>query len=175
MIELRIANSMGLDISNAQHSVAITEAIHGVEDKEAFYHYLSDKKSSIEYETKPERLLTLSRMYKKIQENIKLPHDIANAFSKQLAHKVKQTRNIVEEKNIVFSMLKVDGEKFFTEKELKALQGIGSVIYIIESSRQNTLEDQLIDLFLGKYIAKSKYTALTDNQKRVKELTGGMR
>jgi len=75
----------------------------------------------------------------------------------------------------VFSMLKVDGEKFFTEKELKALQGIGSVIYIIESSRQNTLEDQLIDLFLGKYIAKSKYTALTDNQKRVKELTGGMR
>jgi len=174
MYRLKLANVMGMDIDNAQHGVGIADALNGIEEPAAFIEYCRDKKNGIEYENRIEKLDTLATMYKKIQENIKLPHDTAKAFSKQLSHKVKQTRNIVEDKNIVFSMLKVDGEKFFTEKELKALQGIGSVIYIIESSRQNTLEEQLIDLFLGKYIAKSKYTALTDNQKRVKQLVKGV-
>jgi len=51
MIQLRIANLMGLDLNSAQHSVAIDEALIGAEDTEAFYQFLEDKKNSIEYET----------------------------------------------------------------------------------------------------------------------------
>jgi len=89
MLPLRISSMMGLDSKSMQHSAAITEALCGVENTEAFYHFLEDKKSSIEYETKPERLLTLSRMYKKLQERAKLPNDQARQFSKNLAHKVE--------------------------------------------------------------------------------------
>ena len=175
MIELRLANTMGLDINNAQHSVAITEALYGIEDVNSFLEFCVDKKNGIDYETKTEKLMTLSTMYKKLQERSKLPHDTAKSFSKQLSYKVEQTRNIVEDKNIAFSMISVDGIKFFTEKELKALQGIGSIVYIIESSRNHTLEEQLMDLFLGKFIAKSKYEALTNNQQRMKKLVQGVK
>jgi len=170
MILVRISSLMGLDTKSMQHSVAITEALHNIENTEAFYQFLEDKKSSIEYETKPERLLTLSRMYKKLQEKAKLPNDQAKQFSKNLAHKVEQSRNIIEEKSINFSMLSVDGKKFFTQKEINALKGIGSIIYIIESSRNHTLEDQLMNLFLKKYMAKSEYNSLTNNQTKVKRL-----
>jgi len=170
MYPLRISNLMGLDSKSGQHGVAVTEALYGIENIEAFYQFLEDKKSSIEYETKPERLLTLSRMYKKLQERAKLPNDQARQFSKNLAHKVEQSRNIIEEKSIDFSMLAVDGEKFFTQKELNTLQGVGSIIYIIEASKNHTLENQLMALFLSKFTSKSKYTSLTDT--RVKRLKG---
>jgi len=67
-------------------------------------------------------------------------------------------------------MLAVDGEKFFTQKELNTLQGVGSIIYIIEASKNHTLENQLMALFLSKFTSKSKYTSLTDT--RVKRLKG---
>jgi len=168
MILVRISSLMGLDTKSMQHSVAITEALHNIENTEAFYQFLEDKKSSIEYETKPERLLTLSRMYKKLQEKAKLPNDQARQFSKNLAHKVEQSRNIIEEKSIDFSMLAVDGEKFFTQKELNALQGIGSIIYIIEASKNHTLEDNLMALFLSKFTKQSKYTSLPGTRVKLK-------
>jgi len=180
MINIRIANLMGLSLDSAQHSVAIDEALHSIEDTEAFYQFLSDKKNSIEYETKPERLLTLSRMYKKLQANAKLPHETAMNFSKQLTHKVEQARtyikNQIEQGNErPFSSLVVDGHKFFTDKELKALSGLGRSSVIIELSEQHKLEDSLTELFLSKYIAKSKYESLTSGQQRMDRLVGGMR
>ena len=175
MLPLRICNLMGLDSKSSQHGVAVTEALHGIEDTESFYQLLSDKKNGIEYETKPERLLTLSRMYKKLQEKAKLPHETAMNFSKQLTHKVEQARtyikNQIEQGNErPFSSLTVDGHKFFTDKELKALSGLGRSSVIVELSEQHKLEDNLMQLFLSKYIAKSKYEALTDRQKQTKHL-----
>jgi len=175
MINIRIANLMGLSLDSAQHSVAIDETLIGIEDTEAFYQFLSDKKNGIEYETKPERLLTLARMYKRLQEKAKLPHETAMNFSKQLTHKVEQARiyikNQIEQGNKrPFSSLTVDGHKFFTDKEIKALSGLGRSSVIIELSEQHKLEESLTELFLSKYVAKSKYEALIDGQKQIKLL-----
>jgi len=175
MINIRIANLMGLSLDSAQHAVAIDEALIGIEDTEAFYQFLSDKKNGIEYETKPERLLTLSRMYKKLQEKAKLPNETAMNFSKQLTHKVEQARtyikNQIEQGNErPFSSLTVDGHKFFTDKELKALSGLGRSSVIIEFSEQHKLEESLTELFLSKYITKSKYESLTSGQQKIMHL-----
>jgi len=179
MINIRIANLMGLDLNSAQHSVAIDEALIGIEDTEAFYQFLSDKKNGIEYETKPERLLTLSRMYKKLQEQVKLPNETAMNFSKQLTHKVEQARTYIKNQIELgnerpFSSLTVDGHKFFTDKEIKALSGLGRSSVIIELSEQHKLEDSLTDLFLSKFISKSKHESLTSGQQRMKRLVGGV-
>jgi len=183
MLPLRICNLMGLDSKSAQHGVAITEALHGIDNTEAFYQFLSDEKDSITTygkDEKPERLMTLSRMYKKLQEKAKLPNETAMNFSKQLTHKVEQARtyikNQIEQGNErPFSSLVVDGHKFFTDKELKALSGLGRSSVIIELSEQHKLEDSLTELFLSKYIAKSKYESLTSGQQRMDRLVGGMR
>ena len=168
MIDIRIANTMGLDISNAQHSVAIKEAIYGIVDTEAFLEFCKDKKNSIDYETKTEKLMTLSGMYKKTYCSSSTSLRSSYLFFKNIFHiKLNRLENIVDEKSVAFSMIAIDGEKFFTQKELNALQGIGSISYIIECSRTNTLQEQLQDLFLGKFVAKSRYEALGDNKKKV--------
>jgi len=182
MLPLRICNLMGLDSKSAQHGVAITEALHGIEDTEAFYQFLEDKKDSITTygrNEKPERLMTLARMYKKLQEQAKLPHDTAKTFSKQLTSKVLQARiyikNQMEEGNErPFSTLGDENGKYFTDKELNALSGLGGSAVIIELSEQHKLEESLTELFLSKYVAKSKYESLTSGQQRIKRLVGGV-
>jgi len=132
-----------------------------------------DKKEAIEYATKTEKLDTLATMYKKLQANAKLPHETATNFSKQLTHKVEQSRTFVKNQIELgnerpFSSLVVDGHSYFSEKELKALSIIGRSSVIVELSEQHKLEDKLIQLFLSKHISKSKYTSLTGT--RVKRL-----
>jgi len=178
MINIRIANLMGLDLNSAQHSVAIDEALIGIEGTEAFYQFLADKKDKITTygkDEKPERLMTLSRMYKKLQEKAKLPHETAMNFSKQLTHKVEQARtflkNQIEQGNErPFSTLQLKEHLVFSVKELNALASLGRSSVIIELSEQHKLEDSLIELFLSKYIAKSKYESLTSGQQRTKHL-----
>ncbi len=169
-----VGSLLNIKIDNPLIIEDMKQELLKVKNLVVYREYIRDnlKHPDVDFSTGFQKFIILTNKYLKMEESVTLPHDTAKAFSKQLSHKVKQTRNIVEDKNIVFSMLKVDGEKFFTDKELKALQGIGSVVYIIESSRQNTLEEQLIDLFLGKYIAKSNYTALPE---RVKQLMKEMR
>jgi len=180
MMDIRLANATGLDIANAQHSVAIAEALHGIEDQNAFLDFCVEKKDGITTygkAEKPERLMTLARRYKKLQEQVKLPHDTANTFSNNLTNKVSQVRlsikNAYEAGNSrPFSTLKVNGEKFFTDKELTALATLGSITYIIELSETNEIKTKLIDLFMQSHINKTKYAALTDGQRKMQKLIG---
>lgn len=177
MYQLRLANITGLDINNAQHSVAIDEAMYSIEDLEAFLEYCRDFKDSIEYATKTEKLDTLATRYKKLQTNAKLPHDTAEKSSYLLAEKVEKARVFLKNELEVgndkpFSRLKLDGYNYFTEKELDALSAIGSARYLVELAEQNKLQDELIKLFLSKYVTAKKYNALTGNQKKVKALMG---
>jgi len=173
----RLANIIGLDTTNAQHTVALEEAMLGIEEVEAFLEYCRDKKEAIEYATKTEKLDTLATMYKKLQANAKLPHETAMNFSKQLTHKVEQARIHIKNQMELgnekpFSTTgNPNGEgKFFTVKEIKALSGLGRSSVIVELSEQHKLAESLMQLFLSKFIIKSKYASLTDNQKKVKRL-----
>lgn len=178
MYQLRLANIIGLDINNAQHSVAIDEAMYGVDDLEAFLEYCRDKKEGISFATKPERLDTLSTNYKKLQSDAKLPHGIGKESSSLLAKKVEDARVFLKNELEVgndrpFSRLRIDGESYFTKKELDALASIGSARYLIELSEQNKLQEELLKTFMSKYVMVKKYNSLSDNQKKVIAISGG--
>jgi len=173
--DIILAGVMGLDLSNANHAVFVAETTRGIEDMDAFIEFCRDKKDGIEYSTKTEKLDTLSTMLKKLQTDASLPHDIAKTFSKQLTGKVLQARtyikNQMEDGNQrPFSTLGDENGKYFTDKELNALSGLGSSAVIIELSEQHKLEESMTELFLSKYIAKSKYEALTSGQQQTKHL-----
>jgi len=179
MIQIRLANLMGLDINNSQHSVAITEALHGVEDVNMFYDFCNDKKYGIEYTTKPERLMILATRYKKLQDDAKLPIENANNFSRLIVIKVEECKTFI--KNQIengnprpFSSLRIDGSRYFTDKELKALATLGSSSYIIELTELGELQEKLTEKFLQFYKKKASYTALTDGQKRINKLIGNL-
>lgn len=177
MYQLRLANIMGLDINNAQHSVAIDESLIGIEDQEAFLEYCRDHKEGIQYSTKPERLDAIATRYKKMQETAGLPHDLADSFSSALIEKVQNARVYIKNEIEVgtdkpFSRLKIDGAKYFSVKELKALAGLGSPSHIIALAEENTLKDELVKLFMSKFAIKSRYELLSDNQKKVQALIG---
>lgn len=175
MIEIRLANANGLDISNAQHSVAIDEALFGIEDTNAFLEFCVDKKDAITYSTKPERLMTLSTMYKKLQSLAKIPIGTASDFSTVLVAKVENARVFLKNELEVgndkpFSRLIVDGHKYFKEYEIKALSALGSPRYLIELSEEHRLKEELVKLFIKEYTQKKSYEALTTNQKKMQKL-----
>jgi hypothetical protein len=145
----RIANIFGLDVNRAQHSVAIVDAIRGIEDIEGFIAYCREKKHGIEYASKTEKLDMLSAEYRSREEERKLESARSNAerFAATVAGKVKECRNFVEEEGIDFSQVGVNGEKFFSEKEVRALELLGSPIYIVELSRVSRLEEELVKLY----------------------------
>jgi len=177
MFRLKLANVMGMDMDKAQHGVGIVDALTGIEDQEAFIEFCRDKKDGIEYSNRVEKLDTLAQRYKKLQVEAKLPHNTAHTFSSNLANKVLTARSFIKnEINIgnakPFSSIVLDGEKYFTDKETKALSELGSSNYLIELSEQNILSDKLTELFLSKYIAKAKYESLTQGQKKVQALIG---
>lgn len=149
-----------------------------IEDLVVYREYIRDNFSSVEYATGFQKFIILTNKFKKLQEESKIPMDIANSFSVELARKVETARVFLKNELEVgndrpFSKLKQDGEKFFTMKELTALSELGTARYLVELSEQNRLKDELVKLFISKYTKKAKYESLTDGQKKVKALVGG--
>ena len=173
--DIILAGVMGLNLSDVNHAVFIAESTKDIEDIDAFIDFCRDKKEGIDYATKTEKLDTLSQMYKKLQDQAKIPMETAKSFTRRLTYKVEECRTFVKNQielgNLTpFSMITVQGDKYFTPKELVALHGIGSPALVIELSEQHKLGANLMALFMSKFKSKAKYDVLTDGQKRVKEL-----
>ena len=171
-----LAGVMGLDLSDINKAVFLEDATSGIHNVEAFIEFCRDKKDSIEYSTKTEKLDTLATMFKKLESDILLPHDTAKTFSHALAVKVDSARTFLKNELEVgndkpFSRLRVEGDRYFTGKELNALSELGTARYIVLLAEENELESKLVALFLNKFRSKAKYKSLTDNQKRVHTLT----
>lgn len=176
----RLANIVGLDTENTQHTVALKEAMHGVEDQEDFLEYCRANKASIKTfgkGEKPERLDTLSTQYKKLQEDklLESKYSRAEEYADVLSEMVKLSRDYVETKCVDFDMIKMDGKKF-KDHQIRCLRSIGSTIAIIEYSRVGTLKGKIIAEY--KKNVKIKYNvdkqALTSNQKKVMQLASGV-
>lgn len=175
MTNVRLANIVGLDIRNAQHSVVIDEALIGIEDTEAFLQFCRDQKEGIEYNTKPERLDTLATRYKKKQEYDKLPHKTADGFTDKIVIKVLEARTTI--KNLLeagegrpFSRLKLDGELYFTVQELNALATLGSPTHIIDLCETGELKAALVDVFVKQYLSNAKDKQLGNKERSVLKL-----
>jgi len=149
---LRIANLFGLDINNAQHSLAIVDAMQGISDTAEFIEYCRSRKGGIEYATKTEKLDTLSHKYKQKQIDSQLEQKYQNgdAYSKRIAEKVKACRNFVEEAGCKFSEVWKDGERLFEDHEIRALKEVGSPTVVIELSRRHTLAAKISELYADK-------------------------
>lgn len=180
MFEYRLANLMGLSVENTQHSVCIKEAMFnaGEHNLESFYEFCVDHKNGIEFETKTERLITLSRRFKKNLEQSLLPKEDANKFSRVVAVKVELARlkikNEIEIGGICpFSRLRSKGDPYFSTKEINALAAVSKFPEVlIEMSELGTLEEAIEKLYLDNHIKNTKAKALGDNSKKVFELIG---
>ena len=172
---LRLANIIGLDIEKEQHQVALYDATTGIDDINSFLEFCVDKKDGIEYTTKPEKLMTLSARYKKLQADSKVPLDVAKTFSDRITDKVKNCRTFIEDSDTKFLNLVVDGHHYFEPKELRALATLGSTMHIIELSKIGELKDELMKKFIEKFTDPKRYEVLTNNQKRVSALIGGVK
>ncbi len=175
MYELRLANVMGLDIKNAQHSVAIDEALFGIEDPEAFLEFCRQQKEGIEYQTKTERLDTLATRYRKNIEDAKIPHDTANKFSDNLAEKVHIAKSFIKNQIELgnprpFSTLRVDGKPYFTQKELTALTKLGSISYLMHLADTSELKQKLRDLFIARHTKRAQIARYDKNEKATKQI-----
>jgi len=153
----RIANIFGLDTNKAQHTVAILDALNGIEKLDEFVVFCRDKKHGIEYASKTEKLDMLSAQFKSLEEDkrLALTYDKAKSYAENLSHKVRECRTFVEEKECNFVVVVVGSEKYFKDHELKALKEVGSVMLVIEYSRQNKLKSEIEKLYMSKIKQKS--------------------
>lgn len=179
----RLANVVGLDTDNTQHSIALKEAMHEIKDPEAFIEYCRDHKETIKTfgkHEKAERLDTLATRYKKLQDQADLPHAKAELSSKTLddlfANLRMWLKNEVEVgKDPDLKKIKLGGDLYFTDAQADALIQIGSNICLIELSEQNKLKTEIKGLFMSKYIKKSKYASLTQGQQKIAGMIGSIR
>ncbi|ADV47045.1 hypothetical protein [Nitratifractor salsuginis] len=158
---ISLANVAGLDINNAQHTVAIADAVKGISDIEDFIEYVRVHKAGIEYATKTERLDILASRYKQEAAAAAVSKDAAT-FSSRLAEKVKMVRTAIknewaEGRHAMLANVrdKETGAPFFTDKELRALVAVaGSTLAVIEMSERDTLQEALERMFIARKTQK---------------------
>jgi len=153
----RIANIFGLDTNKAQHTVAILDGLNGIENIDEFVTFCRTRKHGIQFASKTEKLDTLSFQFRKIEETrrMALTNNKAKTYAETLSDKVKECRNFVDDAGCDFSVVVVEGEKYFKEHELNALKEIGSVMLVIEYSRQHKLKIEIEKLYISKIKQKS--------------------
>lgn len=173
MIDIQLANIMGLDTDKAQHNLALKDTLHRVTDKKAFVEYCRRNKDGIEYATKTEKLDTLATRFKKLEEEAKLPHNKADGFCETLTQKVEEVRTFIKDNQEViigFRNIKLEEAQYFTDQECKALEETGSIRLIIELAETHKLKEALKKVFMDKFQEKSKYKQLDANQAKINKM-----
>lgn len=185
-----LIDSIGLNSKSADDTNFVLFHCQGIQDIDAFYEYCMQKKDMIEYQTKKERFVTLSRQYKKLEKDVRLTgvKNKANEFTSNIVKKVGECRIFIknkrdeqefkeEERTFGFSNVpKKGGGTYFDIEELNALAALKvGTETIIELFEQDKLKDYLFDLYIDKFKAKANYNALSDGEKKVKALIGGLK
>jgi len=103
------------------------------------------KSVDVDYLTGFQKFIQLTNKYLQQQEDIILgsKYDQGEKYAKALAAKVKECRDFVEDNFIDFSNLKVEGEKYFKDHELRMLKKIGSREAVLEYSKINRLAGEI--------------------------------
>lgn len=178
-----LIDSIGLNSKSADDTNFVLFHCQGIQDIEEFYEYCMQKKDMIEYQSKKERFVTLSRLYKKLEEKEKLPHHTANTFTDKIIQKIGQykvqLKNAIEQGQqapLSRATIRKDDEveKLFSDTEIKALAALKvSSSSIIEMYEVGILKDNLINVFMKYHLENVNNKALSDGEKKVKALLGG--
>lgn len=175
-----LIDSIGLNSKSADDTSFVLFHCQGIQDIEAFYEYCIENKDMIEYQTKKERFVSLARRYKNIQTEKYLPYDKAGLSSKKLTELFNDVRLFLKNeielgRNPNIRNITSDGKKYFNDKQVDALEKIGSVSYLIYLSEHEELQEMLIELYIEEFKNKLNYKSLSDGEKKVKALLGGVK
>jgi hypothetical protein len=163
---------MGMDTENVQHTALLKESMLGVVNPNDFIEYCRNKKNGIEYMNRLEKLDTLATQYKRTVNNI--PTGLLQSFSKNVSNKFKvaiQTlRDNEEFLTDNLNRLKVDGNSYFTEKEILLLNEVGKLNRLINLYELGTLNEALYSKSVEKTLLKNMDNALPKGANDVMKL-----
>ena len=118
-----------------------------VNDLVAYKNYIREniKSVDVDYLTGFQKFIQLTDKYLKNQDDTILGAKYLQGekYSKELSAKVKECRNFVEDNYIEFSNVKIEGEKYFKDHELRMFEKIGSKEVILEYSKINRLAGEI--------------------------------
>ena len=170
--KILFANLLGLKLKDMQHSAALVQVFFEIQanDINAFYGFCKKNKHRYERELRGTMLISLYHDFLKSKEEMLLPHKKAEGFSDTLIEKLSQVVHdvdfilnngfLVKDMRIVFKGVFTWGvyqdNKPFTKSEKNALYGLGKAQYVISAYKDNTLRQELLDLYLKKYLQNIK-------------------
>ena len=119
--------------------------------------------------------LVSSRFTKEANKN----EEIDTFFIKKLSQKVSDARITIKNamsKGVAYPFraltLKDTKERFFTDKELRALASLGTATYINRLCEDNRLEDELLKLFVYRSLGMQGKAELPNNAQKVMKMLG---
>ena len=174
---IRLANIMGMDIEDKQHQLAIHDSIINVSSIDDFTDYCRNNKDSIDYANRLDKLEYLFSRYKNTIDNI--PTEKLERFCFDLAEKFKIAIQMLRDNEEVFDghmeRLKIDSIQYFMNKEIELMDSIGGLNRLLNLFELGTLYESLYEKSVKLTINKNNNVQLTDGQKRVKKLIGGVK
>ena len=161
-------------ILNTDECVTIHDAITNVSNVDNFIEYCRDKKNTIDYSNRLDKLEEIFNTYKKTIDD--LPITLLEKFCTKIANKVKESiqklRDNEEYLDKDLSKLTSNKAQYFTDKEIELITAIGNLNRIIWLFEMNTLYDTLYEKSVQMTIQSKQYAALAPGEQKVKALTG---
>lgn len=177
-----LAKLLGLNEKSKDTADFMAHHLKDIYVLDSFIEYCEDHKDELNIWSKEERFATLAKNYKKLEEAARLEKVTAKAAQDcmDLAERFKIVRDTVSYyydntgKDLrPAAQNTTTKQKLFTEKELAALDELGSIAHQVELSQLHRLSEELQKLYMRKYQKKATYNALTEGQKKVQGLLNG--
>ncbi len=169
---IRLANVMGMDINNDQDKVAIYDALSSVSVPSDFIEWMREKRDTVEYANRREKLTILHTRYKKTVDDI--PTNTIESATRVTVQKFKDAISILRDREEEFDghleRLQVSTIQWFDNSEIERLSAIGGLRNCITAYEEGKLYEKLYDASVKRYLENKKYNALTDGQKKIKKL-----
>jgi len=171
---IRLANVLGMDIDNNQDKVAVYDALSSVSVPSDFIEWMREKRDTVEYANRREKLTILLTRYKKTVDNI--PIDTISTQTQATVNKFGEAisflRDNEEKLDMHLERLQPNKVQWFTNNEIERLMAIGGLRNCINAYEEHKLYDNLYEVSVKRYFLFKKQEVLTDGQKKVKALIG---
>ncbi len=168
----QLANVMGLDVSNPQHTALLKEAMHNIILPDDFIEYCRKYKEGITYSNRVEKLDLLATRYKSTINDI--PVDSIEGATRITVKKFKDAISKLRDNEIILEghleRLVVNHDQWFTNQEINRLNAIGRLRNCIYAYEVGSLYEKLYEVSVKRYLFNKNESLLTVGQKRIKGL-----
>ncbi|UFH59822.1 hypothetical protein [Sulfurovum mangrovi] len=175
--DIVIAGIFGLNLAVASDAVFIADSTKGIENMDMFISYCEDKKEGIRYAKGTEKLRTLAKQFKELEESGRLTgtKNKADAWTDEIVAKVRDTRIVIKSersngRDVGFRHCRGESGLFFDVQQLNALAAVGSTDYVIHAYETGRLKDELMSAYMAKFKKQASYKALGSGSMKVMSL-----